>query len=229
MPAPQNQGIIALNSKAVAKMCQGQYQDASMLLGRALRRVKERMLDPKVVSDESSSSDESEDYTVRSCFIEVDEGNSSSVFSMYNRALVVNGTDNETIFSSRNEATVSGILLYNLGLCSHIQALSGLDDHHKLEKAMQFYKAAAAIISLNQNLCGADRLLYLAIYNNKAHIFSNLFCDEEAQRCLAWLQEGLQLPEEHVTENDELVNRDLVDIHLNVALFHGNRSHAPAA
>jgi tetratricopeptide (TPR) repeat protein len=231
MAAP-NQGIIALNSKAVAKMCQGQYQDATMLLGRALRRVKERMLDPKFVSDGGDFDDEhyaAEDYTVRSCYIEVDESNSSSVFSMYNRALVVHGSDNETIFSSRNEATVSGILLYNLGLCSHIQALSGMDEHHKLEKAMQFYKAAASIINLNQNLCGADRLLFLAIYNNKAHIFANLFCEEEAQQCLAWLQQGLEQTEEGDAEVDDSVNRDLVDIHLNVALFHGTKSHAPAA
>jgi hypothetical protein len=230
MAAP-NQGIIALNSKAVAKICQGQYQDATMLLGRALRRVKERMMEtePKAAcSDDCINDYEADDYTVRSCLIDVDEGNSSAVFSMYNRALVVNGTDNETIFSSRNEATVSGVLLFNMALCYHIQGLHSPDEHHKLEKALQFYKAAAAIINLNHNICGADRLLYLAIYNNKAHIFSNLFCDDEAQRCLAWLQEGLLLCDED-DEADDLVNSDLVDIQMNVTLFSFSRSHAPAA
>ena len=226
MEAP-NQGIIALNSKAVARICQGQYQDATMLLGRALRRVKERMMEPDVKSgsDEGLDDYEVEDYTVRSYVVDVDEGNSSSVFSMFNRALILSGTDNETIFSSRNEATVSGVLLFNMALCHHIQGLRGLDEYHKLEKAMQFYKAAAAIINLNHSLCGADRLLYLAIYNNKAHIFSHLCCDEDAQRCLVWLQEGLLQSE----EEDDPVNSDLLDLHVNVCLFTAGRSHAPAA
>jgi tetratricopeptide (TPR) repeat protein len=234
MMASLNQSIIALNSKAVGKICQGEYQDATMLLGRALRRIKERMLDsetelhqPPTDADEP---DEADDFTLRSYLVELDmEGTELSVFSLYNRALVLVGSDNDTVCSPRNEATVSGVLLFNMALCYHIQGLGRPEDHHKLEKALQFYQAAASIIGLNHNLCGADRLIYLAIYNNQAQIFSNLFCEEEVQQCLSWLQEGLECSAAEGDAEDDLVSNDLIDIHLNVALFHGSRAHAPAA
>lgn len=222
-------GIIALNAKAVARLSEGQYQDATMLLGRALRRIKERMLDTDPKSEDEDETEEeemdAEDFVLKSCPVGFDMATDSSI-SLYNRAFVLSGIDNETIFSTRNEATVSGVLLFNMALCYHLQGIRGLGDHQKLEKALQFYEAAAAIMGLNHNLCGADRLIYLAIYNNKAHIFSVLCCEEDAQRCLSWLKESLEGSE---VEGDNLLCNDLVDIHLNVALFHGSRRHAPAA
>jgi tetratricopeptide (TPR) repeat protein len=226
MTSLNQQGIIALNSKAVVKLTQGQYQDAAKLLGKAIRMVQQGMLDHDTKLDDESQEEKSEEYALESCPVDFDAGTDSSVFSLYNRALLLTGIDNKTIFSSRNEATVSGVLLFNVALCYHLLGLQQPSDQRKLEKALQFYKAAAAVIGLNYNLCGADHLIYLAVYNNKAHIFSILLCEEDAQRCLSWLKESLEVTEE---DSDQLFSNELVDIHLNVALFHGSRRHAPAA
>jgi tetratricopeptide (TPR) repeat protein len=224
----QARSIIELNAYAVHLICDRKYQRAGMVLAKALHRLRAQFSQTREVTNEFQQKSDNtthslrEENVVRSIYVpQNDLMDDSFVFSVYNRALLITGSDLQVIYSCHNEATVSGVLLYNMALSHHLQGL--YCESESLEKALRLYEAANSILSLNRSFCCADRLVFLGIWNNKGAIYSMRHQNREAQECLDEVKLGL----ETVISQD--LHGDLSEISLNVTLLHGKMANAPAA
>ena len=109
----------------------------------------------------------------------------------------------------RTSVLLSGILLFNVALSSHLMGLASRSTSSSvgdgdLSQAMLIYDLALsafsddAIVSTDQSL-----LALLAVANNRGHIFAVLGAALETQRCQEQLVVGLGLESTHLLLRDE--------------------------
>lgn len=113
----------------------------------------------------------------------------SGSFSIFNHTLTVpnvNGLDSNI---GNNYERLQAMLLYNLGLTLHFQAMrSGRSD--ELQGALDLYEMAFSIVENSWQRLDVDdlMLLLMGILNNLGHIHSNLYNMERTQTCVDWLK-----------------------------------------
>jgi len=113
----------------------------------------------------------------------------TSLFGLFHRALTVPNSD--ALFASKgNTDRVMAMLLYNMGLSVHLQALSS-GKNSELDGALQLYEMAFTVVEDSwSNFDNVDdlMLLLMALFNNMGHIHSSRFDLERTQICLDWLR-----------------------------------------
>ena len=123
--------------------------------------------------------------------------NSSGTFSVFNQAMTIckidqdkmeeDGHDGYTI--SHNYHRLLSMLLYNLGLSLHLQAVQ-TGKAAELKGAMDLYEMSFSVIETEwQHFVVEDlMLLLMALFNNLGHIHSNMYNVAQRETCVAWLK-----------------------------------------
>ena len=113
----------------------------------------------------------------------------SGTFSIFNHALTVSNSFELDSNVAKNYERLQSMLLYNLGLTLHFQAMrSGRSE--ELRGALDLYEMAFSVVENAWQLFNIDdlMLLLMAILNNLGHIHSNLYNMERTQTCVDWLK-----------------------------------------
>lgn len=146
-----------------------------------------------------------------------------SFIAVYDWALSFMDLEQVESGSVQNVSRVCATLLYNLGLC--FQALGSqrrVDQDLSNRKAMRSYDAALSI--LNSCSC-TERLLRLALLNNLGFLMA-CYCNYSAtHQYLSALRQLLAT----FDRVEDVERDDILEIHLNCALFYDKHAHAAAA
>lgn len=210
--------IISLNRDACILMATGDFYTAANILIEALKQFQ--FLNVQSQESEEMKEENQQSSHIHPVRIACKQSEGSSYY-FYNWAFLVND-DPATPSFSQNKARVSAILLYNTGLCFQAVGLIQSNASVSLEKALKLYEMA---LSLLYFVNCADRLLRIALLNNKGCIMNAFHEYKETQACLGSLQ--------YLLTNAELPRQarreDIVEIYMNVALHFGEHTHASAA
>ncbi|GKY90827.1 hypothetical protein MPSEU_000055500 [Mayamaea pseudoterrestris] len=212
--------ILSLNTRACCLMSANKYRDAGILLVSALRQIQQgQSVSCRSVSTVMTEHDK--DLVLQPMRIGKDDHDCSS-FSLYNWAILVMDHDVQATKTLKNEIKLSALLLYNTGLAYQAMGMEEGSEQVSFQMALKMYNIALSLLCTCDS---SDRLLRLALLNNKGFIMS-YFCEfDEAQACLAhikFLLATIYAPEEAQRE-------DILEIRMNVALLFGKHSHAAAA
>lgn len=211
--------ILALNTRACFLMSANKYRDAGILLVSALRQIQESQNTCRSLDDIAQVREK--DLLIQPIRIGKDDHDCSS-FSLYNWALLVMNHDHASLCSLQNEIKLSAVLLYNTGLCYQAMGLAEGTEHSSFPMALKMYEIALSLLCTCDS---TDRLLRLALFNNKGYIMSYFYEHDEAQACLANIKYLLAI----TYAPDEVQREDILEIRMNVALLLGKHSHAGAA
>jgi hypothetical protein len=173
--------VMNMNTKAVSFLIQGNQSDCILTLQDALQIFKRSLNEPSDV--EMSASDSSPGWTTQSFELPPVPATCHESFQLFNSAFVFlweNNTEGTSLPESE-ERIVPAVLLYNLGLCHHREALRRADSD-SLRTASRLYSHAMALLeTLTDELRDSDMVLCAALANNMAHIASSVF-DTKATR-----------------------------------------------
>lgn len=99
------------------------------------------------------------------------------------------GTFDELLSCPENVSRATAVVVYNLALAFHLRGLSGLDQEKNLRSALKLYKVAFGTL-FDQGGCHSDfeKIISLAILNNKGHIHWELFEMESVKDCMNWIK-----------------------------------------
>jgi len=99
------------------------------------------------------------------------------------------GTKEELLFCRENISRATAVIVYDLALAYHLRGLSGLDQEENLRSALKLYKVAFGTL-FDQGGCHSDfeKIISLAILNNKGHIHWELFEMESVKDCMNWIK-----------------------------------------
>lgn len=185
--------IVGLNNQALEYMMLGNHNETVGALGAALSNL--RMYQDAVSS--CSSLDQSKlplHKTVESpkspplCSIPLTAPPATactSMFTLFHRALAIPHCN----AMEGNTDRIMAVLLYNMGLSLHLQALrSGRTT--ELNGALQLYEMAFAVVedAWSELEVNDLMLLLLALFNNMGHIHSSRFDNVKTRTCLDWLK-----------------------------------------
>lgn len=167
--------FLASNNDAVGLMGQGRTSESIALLNRALHHLKEQ---PS--QEDESMTDQAQHLTsvpVLACdtFLMSTE----NLFSLFPSAFVPD--------QQSSECTNMVVLLYNLGLAHHLQALQTQDfGYASLHKILRFYELAlnAANVGWRDLECDLHKTVLLALTNNMGHAHSLMNNFTHARECL---------------------------------------------
>lgn len=208
--------IYAMNSKAVSLLLEGNHEVSYFTLQKALEDYRDGLnqfdaamdegdmdVDSTVLysvaihlqdatvqhksiytADSSSSCSSSAAASFPACTSESGYANTEGIF---NRAFVLHQEEEDDCASPQDlEHTVPAVLLYNMGLCHHLQGMStSLNQSARLRKAMQLYAMAHNMLEqASDALNDMDILVLLALSNNMGVLQGAQFCNRMgAQTC----------------------------------------------
>jgi hypothetical protein len=112
----------------------------------------------------------------------------SGTFSIFNHAFTVSKSADLVPSASKNYDRFLAMLLYNMGLSFHIQALrSGKSD--EMRGALDLYEMSFSVVEANWQLFHVDdlMLILMALFNNLGHINSMFYNTDQIQICIDWL------------------------------------------
>ena len=122
---------------------------------------------------------------------------SSGTFSVFNQAMTICNIDQDKMEEdghdgykiSHNYHRLLSMLLYNLGLSLHLQAVS-TGKAAELKGAMDLYEMSFSVIETEwQHFVVEDlMLLLMGLFNNLGHIHSNFYNLAQRETCVAWLK-----------------------------------------
>jgi tetratricopeptide (TPR) repeat protein len=175
--------VVDLNTKGLRYLQNGDFRRAATSFLTALQDVK--VLLAQMPSKDAINHCRVDDAVDKQLFASIEiqskaVEDSGTIFSVYNRCLVIPNRDCLDAVFSRNEDMIPCILLYNAGLCFQIQSLE-TGSNALAAKALGAYEIALTILTrmptqTNESLLGADGLLLLlAIINNAAALESHRF------------------------------------------------------
>jgi hypothetical protein len=193
MPASK---IVALNNSAVTSLLSGRPKKALALLSIATAILKDHYADTKAPCIRSSSTsslscdDEGIDYSIAM----ESEQDKPSVLSFqvqtsslsqsqdvplimnYSRALAIaEGVQDKELLTS--------VVLYNMALVNHCRAIE-LGISSLLSIALNLYKIAALLLERSRDIDASNELVFLALYNNMAHIHAYQWSSQEVRLCI---------------------------------------------
>lgn len=200
-------------------MCMGNYRAAGNLLLVALH-----LLDGSQCkfSTGVSIGCEGQDLQIQPVMIHWREAE-SSFFYLYHWAFTiarVSDGDSSSLFLS--DTRITAILLYNTGLCCQAMGMAETTEHAFFNEAFKLYTMALLLLDFGDT---NDRLLHLAVLNNRGFIMACFYEYGAAQECLGSLKYLLE-----TTKTSEWAIREhVLQIHMNVTLLYGEHTHAGAA
>jgi hypothetical protein len=110
-------------------------------------------------------------------------------FSIFNHAFTLSKSAELVASVSNNYDRFLAMLLYNMGLSLHIQALrSGKSE--ELRGALDLYEMSFGVVEANWQLFHIDdlMLILMALFNNLGHINSFFYNVDQIQICIDWLR-----------------------------------------
>ena len=151
---------------------------------------------------------------------------STHAFVLFDRLLLLSGSDEAVCATAKSEERASGALIYNMALLHHLVGLKGGPGHeNKLLKAVRLYDMVTETVSETDALESAsDCLLYLATWNNKGMIHSYFYEANKTQDCSLRLRFVLS-----TMSHLSLLEDDIFHFQLNIFLLLIQNGHAPAA
>jgi hypothetical protein len=183
-----------LNNQALVHMMEGNHNETVGALGTALTNLKMyQELGSAAVSSSVSQhkplhGNEVQDMSTRLCSIPLSSSSNSSgdysIFTLFDRALVIPQCPEIT----GNTDRIMAMLLYNMGLCLHLQATSS-GKALEMDGALQLYEMAFSVVEDAWAEFDVDdlMLLLLALFNNMGIIHSSRFENAKTRTCLDWL------------------------------------------
>ena len=222
--------VLEMNSAAVSLLVQGKHDVSHFTLQKALESYRQ-VLNEDEMSVSVNMDDDMEGtslYTVEIHDAQHKALEQQSMVTVYNRAFVLTTDQAEQPFVSDNEHTVPAVLLYNMGLSHHIQAMS-VGSSALLRKALQLYSMS---FSLLEHASGAlndmDISVLLALSNNMGVISSSQFYDRPAAESSRAMMERILGSSDCL---DCLEDEDIEFFSLNLMFLSEFQNHAlaPAA
>lgn len=113
----------------------------------------------------------------------------SGSFSIFSHILTIPNAYELESDVTKNFERIQAMLLYNLGLTVHLQAMrSGRSE--ELKGALQLYEMAFSVVENSWQLMCLDdlMLLMMALLNNLGHIHATLYNMPQTQCCVDWLK-----------------------------------------
>jgi hypothetical protein len=114
-----------------------------------------------------------------------------------------------------HDILLSGVLLYNTGLCHHVQAMERTGSEMTLRRALNLYSMASALLSSSglfedpseeaEDNADDFTLLLMAIMNNMAHIHSCLMELESAWDCLDVIKDQFDFLSDAILTDEEFL------------------------
>jgi tetratricopeptide (TPR) repeat protein len=210
-------------------MFKNKYRQAENFFVEALKQIKasQTVQDNDYFSfsfdyDDEGENNKTSDIIFRPLQVATYHQDQSS-FHLCNRAflIVLADKDKELRTNVHDEARISAVIMYNLGLC--FQARQRTQDQcSALDKAVKLYSAAVTLLEFSSS---DDRLLQLALLNNQGYILACTNNYNALQQCLKALSEIFAMS----ARLGEFRREDIVEIQMNVVLLFGNHTHASAA
>ena len=134
--------------------------------------------------------------------------------NIYDRAFVLPGDEADT-------ELVSAVVLFNMGLINQSRGIQ-LNKSYCLKRALELYKVSLQMYQRSKSEAFVDTL-GLAILNNSAQIYFEMFAFDEMRQCLDCVREIIE-------ESEGDVDEDYSIFHLNAAVCTSDKLlHAPAA
>jgi hypothetical protein len=226
-----------MNSKAVAFLAQGEYEISHFTLQKALEGFRDLLRIAPQVDDAIVDDDETDStalYTVaihegqyKTVASSTTASSDSSFSSVYRQAFVLTSDEKEPYFSE-NEHTVPSVLLYNMALSNHIQALQ-TGQSAMYRKAMQVYTMSFTMLEqASEILNDMDTMVLLALANNMGVISGSQFYDRPAaENSRLMMERILSSPECLESLDDE--DMEFFSLNLMFLTEFQNNSSAPAA
>ena len=116
---------------------------------------------------------------------------SSGTFPVFNQAMTIAKAECDTMdgMISQNYQRLLAMLIYNMGLSMHLQALQS-GKAAELKGALDLYEMSFSVIETEWQQLNVDdlMLLLMALFNNLGHIHSNLYNLKERETCIDWLK-----------------------------------------
>ena len=228
--------VLKMNSKAVAFLAQGNHESTHFTLQKALEGFRDVLrhgahvdVEPLIDADEV---DAASLYTVaindaQHHNVSYSSSCENSFVSVYRQAFVLTLDEQQTRFSE-NEHTVPAILLYNMGLSSHIQALQ-TGQSAMYRKALQLYNMAFIMLEQSSDILNdMDVMVLLALSNNMCIISGYQFYDRPAAENSRLVMERIMTSADCL---ESLEDEDIEFFSLNLMFLseYQNTALAPAA
>lgn len=220
--------VLEMNSCAVTSLAQGKHEASHCQLQMALegfRNVLNQPASPMNVHDDAEM-DGASLYTVAIHDAQHKAIEQQSMVTVYNRAFVLTTEDDEPASFSNNEHTVPAVLLYNMGLSHHIQAMAS-GNSAVLRKALQLYTMSFTLLEqASEVLNDMDIMVLLALANNMGVIAASQFFDR------AGAETSRQMMERVLGSVDCLEvmeDEDIEFFSLNLMFLSEHQTHAMAA
>ena len=181
-----NMNVSKMNAMALAYMQRGDYGSAVFILKRALGALKMNLgttVDHSQVKVGSP--------VISSCVRAINMGakkalSEGDVFEVFASAFEVPDVELQNV---RTDSLASLVMLYNMGLCYQLNALSTGSTQH-LHTARNVYKMALSVVER----CLGDALtdpflvlLLLALFNNMGHIHTTCYDAADTVQCMTAL------------------------------------------
>jgi len=182
-----------MNSTAVSFLAQGNHDISHCKLQMALEGFRNVLnssqagapQDDQMMIHDDSDMDGVSLYTVEIHDPQHKALNDQCMVNIYNRAFVLTLPDaqdeddeKDPLSVRQNEHTVPAILLYNMGLSHHIQAMNSCISSQLLRKAMQLYTMSFTLLEQASDILNdMDIMVLLALSNNMGVISASQFFD----------------------------------------------------
>lgn len=229
--------VLEMNYKAVAFLAQGEHEITHFTLQQALEGFRDVLRQEQPVDDDIVVDDEADSTTLHTVAIhdaQHKKAASSSAaspdcntVSVYRQAFVLTSDEKEPYFSE-NEHTVPSVLLYNMGLSSHIQALQ-TGQSAMYRRTMQLYTMSFTMLEQASDILNdMDIMVLLALANNMGVISGSQFYDRPAaENSRLMMERILSSPDCLESLDDEDI--EFFSLNLMFLTEYQNNALAPAA
>jgi len=144
--------------------------------------------------------------------------------AIYDKALRFAGETTDAIFwEGDNVHRASSVLLYNTALVHHLLGLQGPNQQRHLKKALKLYEMAMDVLHNCKKHSAVDKMITLAIFNNKGHVYCQFSELTQVQVCIDWLKSILDCCA------GDFPNRDDELLHFRLTVLLWDAEHCPPA
>jgi hypothetical protein len=120
--------------------------------------------------------------------------NDSGLLCVYDRAIVVS-------YQEDDSEVMSAVIMYNMALLSHSRGLQ-LSRFKCLLRATKLYRMAISILMRRESIRSSVSILFLALFNNLAHVYSYTYEVHKMNECLECMRQTLSAFD-HTAEESE--------------------------
>ncbi|GAX15570.1 hypothetical protein FisN_3Hu039 [Fistulifera solaris] len=209
---------IEANNAAVSCICQGQLDEARVLLVGSIRSMKDQLnvdagdataellKQPNQMPSAVLSLQSVSVFSLASYDAFQKRNIESSSLSLFDRVYRIRSP------CADNQSLISAIILYNMAMVFHLEILLG--KCHQLEKVEQLYLMCDVIAQQSKLTCSQASLLTLAALNNTAHLSSMYLMTRETGHALDDLISELAF----LNRDNTIMDDDLLIFQMNAFL-----------